>query len=244
VARVTSLRRVLPAGIGFSSYARLLEEAATTASAQAGYPAEWYVERASAWFIRRSTIECPLPLEPGCEVEVSTWVADFRRVRSRREYTVRVAGRTEVALTAHTDWVYVDRAAGRPRRIPDEMMRAFVPDGEIAELPRASFAIPPPPADAASVERDVAGADLDALGHVNNARYLDYVDQSARLVVDAALIPRSYDVEYLTQAHGGERLLCRSWSIDRRADSCEVATEVRRASDGVLLAHARGLWRR
>jgi len=229
---------------GFSEYASLLEVAATTASAEAGFGPQWYLEHGTAWFIRRSIIECPAPLEPGGEVEITTWVADFRRVRSRREYTLRAVGREGVALTAHTDWVYVDRAAGRPRRIPDEMMLGFVPEGEIAALPRPPFEIPAPPADVACVEREVAAGDVDGLGHVNNARYFDYVDESVRAVLDGGLLPRRYDLEYLTQAHAGERLLCTSWRIDTGGGGAEVATEIRRASDGTLRAHARGVWTR
>jgi acyl-CoA thioester hydrolase len=129
-ARVTRARlRLAAGGEAFSAYARLLEEAATLASADAGYPTSWYARENTAWVTRRSTIDCVAPLPRAVDLEIVTWVADSRRVRSRREYEVYVPPETVSALTAHTDWVYVDRASGRPRRIPDAMMSAFVPDG-------------------------------------------------------------------------------------------------------------------
>lgn len=243
MARVTVVRRRVPDGaLAFSAYARLLEDAATIASEEAGYPAEWYAERATAWFIRRSTIECPVPLEEGRELEISTWVADFRRVRSRREYTARAAGADGVVLRAHTDWVYVDRGSGRPRRIPDEMMRGFVPQGEIATLPRAALELAGTPTDAVTDEREVGAEDVDALDHVNNARYFDYVERSAVAVAGAGSCAWRYDLEYVAQARAGDRVLCGSWRIGRDGASLDVATEIRLARDGTLLARARGLW--
>ena len=243
MARVTVIRRRLADGAGgFSAYARLLEEAATTASSEAGYPPQWYAEQATAWVIRRSTIECPQPIEPGCELEISTWVADFRRVRSWREYVARTPGADAVALSAHTDWVYVDRTAGRPRRIPEEMMRAFVPEGAIATLPRPALELPQAPADAATITRDVDPSDVDALDHVNNAKYFDYVEQSAMAVLGAGFRPRYYDLEYVAQARAGDRLLCRSWQTAVGGAELDVASEIHLVRDGTLLTRARGRW--
>ena len=243
MARVTLIRRRVADGpCGFSAYARLLEEAATTASAQAGYPPQWYAEQATAWVIRRSTIECPKPLETGCELEISTWVADFRRVRSRREYVARAAGTDAVVLSAHTDWVYVDRAAGRPARIPGEMMRAFVPAGAIATLPRPALELPQAPADARTMTHDVHPADVDALDHVNNAKYFDYVEQSALAVVGAGFRPCRHDLEYVAEARRGDRLVCRSWRHAGAGAELEVATEIHRVRDGTRLTRSRSIW--
>jgi hypothetical protein len=65
------------------------------------------------------SLMCTLPGTPviryGDEIEATTWIADFRRVRSRRDYVVH-AGERRVAH-ASTDWVFVDGATLRPRRI-------------------------------------------------------------------------------------------------------------------------------
>jgi acyl-CoA thioesterase FadM len=116
IGRQFSFRAALPMKGGFAVYARLLEQSATLASADAGYPPDWYAAHATAWVIRRSTIDCAAAIPRGVELEVTTWVADFRRVRSRREYEVRIPDGPVAVLTAHTDWVYVDAASGSPRR--------------------------------------------------------------------------------------------------------------------------------
>ena len=237
--RLTRVRRGLADDrAGFSSYARLLEEAATVASAEAGYPPQWYGEHATAWVIRRSTIECPAPVPPGVELEILTWVADFRRVRSRREYELRLEG--ALVLSAHTDWVYVDRTSGRPRRIPDAMMRAFVPEGEVQAMPRAALDVADPPADAPAVEIAVDPRDVDRLDHVNNANYFDYVEAAATTAIGDGWRALRHDLEYLDEARAGDRLRCVTWALGES----ERATEIRRVSDRALLTKARSAWTR
>ena len=243
VPRVTRLvRRLNVDGSGFAAYASLLEDAATLASAEAGYPSAWYAEHGTAWVIRRSTIECPAAIAAGVDLEIATWVADFRRVRSRREYEVRLAEGGAPLLGAHTDWVYVERASGRPRRIPPEMIQAFVPEGAPEPLERPAFEIPAPGVDAVTTERVAAAADVDALGHVNNARYVDYVEASVREALGGRPRARRLDLEYLAEALGGDRLACTSWPIAASDAEVDAATEIRRAEDGTLLMRARGVW--
>jgi acyl-CoA thioesterase FadM len=103
IARRFSFRATLPKQGGFAVYARMLEEAATRASSAAGYPPDWYAAHATAWVIRRLMIECATAVPCGVELEIATWVADFRRVRSRREYEVRLPGEPAAVLTAHAD---------------------------------------------------------------------------------------------------------------------------------------------
>jgi acyl-CoA thioester hydrolase len=241
--RVARLRlRLANGGEGFSAYARLLEEAATLASAEAGYPARWYGRENTVWVIRRSTIDCVAPLARDADLEVVTWVADFRRVRSRREYEVYVSPSTVAALMAHTDWVYVERADGRPRRIPDSMIEAFAPGGLLPALPRAPLVLPAVAAEATAVERSATPEDVDALGHVNNARYFDYVEEASQSVAGAGLHPIRHDLEYLAETRAGDRLLCRCWVIASETSRVEIATEIRRAVDGTPLTRARSVW--
>jgi len=242
--RDTILEMVVPesAGpyVGFSTYARMLEVAATTASSEAGFPPSWYGEEGTIWVVRRSTIEVAAPIVPGTAIELRTWVADFRRVRSRREYEGRVAG--EIVLRGYADWVYVERASGKPRRIPDAMMPAFVPEGGVEALPRAALAIGDPPPGATSIEWSVEPGDLDALDHVNNAKYFDYVERVAGALALTARGPRAHDVEYLDEARAGERLRGTAWSVDGAVGATRVATEIRRATDGALVTRASSDW--
>ena len=64
-----------------------------------------------------------------------------RRVRSQREYEVRVGDR--LVARASSDWVFVDAVHGRPRRIPEEWEATFMPDGPTM-LERVAFPVNDP----------------------------------------------------------------------------------------------------
>jgi acyl-CoA thioester hydrolase len=240
----------------FACYARLLEEAATTASTEAGYSPQWYEREGTAWVIRRTTIDCASAIDPLAEVEVVTWVADFRRVRSRRRYEVRLASGGEPVLRADTDWVYVERARGRPKRIPPAMMEAFVPGGAGAE-PREALEIGPAPQAAFACDFVAAAEDVDALGHVNNTRSFAFLERGmAAASASAALgaLPAGgaaarfralrHDVEYLDEAYGGDPLRVRIWVVEKGAEQLETAAEIVRGTDDKRLTVARSRWAR
>jgi acyl-CoA thioester hydrolase len=238
-----------------SAYARFLQEAATAASADAGFPEDWYATAGTGWLIRRSRLDYLRSVGPAASrVEVRTWVADFRRVRSRREYEMRAGG--ELVLAAHTDWVYVERASGRPLRVPPEMVRAFAESGAAPAMGREPLVLPEPPAGAFAVPRRVEFRDVDALGHVNNASYLDYVEEallqaseaagwSLDRMLDAGGSPRAvaHDIEYRQEARYGESLDCVGWWLGGDASALERATEIRRAETVLTRARSRWAWR-
>jgi len=77
------------------------------------------------WVARSHRIEYLSPAFAGDEIEAQTWVADFRKIRSRRRYRfVRVADQRLLAQ-GETDWVFVDARTSRPRSIPPDVSGAF-----------------------------------------------------------------------------------------------------------------------
>lgn len=246
-SRVPDAEQASRGGGRFAAYARLFEEAATIASTEAGYPPAWYERERTAWVIRRSTVECGRALAAGAELEITTWVADFRRVRSRRRYEARVPGAAAVVLGGDTDWVYVDRERGRPKRIPDAMMEAFVPGGAGGE-PRDALEIEAPPAGAFVHAFVAMPDDVDALGHVNNTRSFAFLERAMAAARRAAgrtetIRAVRHDVEYLDEAHGGDELRCAIWRAGGGEETIETAAEITRAADGRRLTIARSLWR-
>ena len=113
-----------------ANYLRYMQEAAFNASAAVGYDVKRYDELGQYWLVRETEIEYFKPLMYGDEFEIKTWVADFRRVRSRRRYEFRKPGSDDLLARGMTDWVYIDKATQRPVNVPPEMIRAFAPDGE------------------------------------------------------------------------------------------------------------------
>jgi acyl-CoA thioester hydrolase len=84
------------------------------------------------WVVRSHKVEYLRPAFAGDRIQALTWVVNFRRVRSLRQYKfVRPVDNTIVAK-GETDWVFVDAQTGRPRTIPDDVTGAFhlVPENQ------------------------------------------------------------------------------------------------------------------
>jgi len=233
-------------------YLRYLAHAAVEASTAAGFDAAWYAAAGAVWLVRRSTFTVLRPATAGEELEIRTWVEDFRRVRSHRRYEVRGADGA-LRLVARTDWVYVDLASGRPRRVPADMEEAF--GGTSVTQERDGWHAPPPPARPARATHQVRVYELDSLGHVNNAVYLDLVAQAAldasedagwplaRLVSDGTVpVLAGGDLEYREPARYGDRLDTTTWFAPL-ADALGVHQHVARAGDGRPVVRASTRWR-
>jgi acyl-CoA thioester hydrolase len=219
---------------------RLLQLAAARATAAAGFDGRWYDDNGVTWVVRYTHLEALEDARHDDELRIHTWVSDFRRVRSWRRYEIRRGRDGALLARARTDWVFVDVTTGAPAVVPDAIQSAFMPQGIATESrpKRLRFAH-----DGASLPlRPVEWADLDALGHVNNAIYAALVEQA---VLDrlAALgwIPeiapgaprlrlRSIEIEYLTPALYRHRLTARV-SVERQSER-ELRAEVElRAED-------------
>src|SRR5438132_1597117 len=174
------------------------------------------------WLVRRATLEVTRPARAGERLAIRTWVEDFRRVRSHRRYAVQGADGTPV-LEALTDWVYVGVESGRPRRVPRELETAFAFAAGAGGEREPWSAPPAPPAPALGTHR-VRACEVDSIGHVNNAVYLDLATQAVldaiedtgwsldRMLAEGSVpVLARADLEYLEGARYGDQLGISTW---------------------------------
>ncbi|MCB0200954.1 MAG: thioesterase family protein [Anaerolineae bacterium] len=240
-----------------ASWLRYMQEAAFAASDAVGYTEERYRAIHRIWLIRETVIEILHPLRYGDSVQITTWVDDFHRVRSRRAYEMRDSQSQMMVATAYTDWVLLDLETGWPAVIPDEMIAAFTPDQAPSKtLARRRFPAPPPiPASAHRQQQTVQWRDLDSAGHVNNAVYVDYIEDAARQDLAALGWPSGrlndlgldvathrLHMEYRLPALLGDELIITTWAAEISEDAGMRYTTVTRALDDELLFQARATW--
>jgi acyl-ACP thioesterase len=196
-----------------SGYLRYAQDLAWRHSDAAGFHDAWYRERGLRWLVRALELDIVAPAPYGEPVHVSTEVIGWRRVWARRRSEVRLKEHEGPAAVALIDWVLLD-AAGRPTRVPAEIADFF--SGEATFTPiRVELGEPDSSPDTRSFE--VRPQELDPLDHVNNAAYLDYIEEHllAAGVEDARGIPRRYRVEYRRSAEPGESIVSTAWPEGR-----------------------------
>ena len=144
-----------------SNYVRFMQEAAFEASADAGYDLARYNAMGHYWIIRETSIEYLKPVFYSQEVELKTWIIDFRRATSRRGYEFCRQPEDELVARGYSDWVYLDSQTGIPARVPESMRDDFwpegLPEGFPAREPIPAAPEPPPKRIQPSAQSHLAG---------------------------------------------------------------------------------------
>jgi len=192
-----------------SALLRYAQDIAWRHSEHLGFDREWYRERGLGWVVRGVELELDAPIPLGTTLRVSTAVVGHRRIWARRLGECRFAdGRLAARVT--TDWVLLD-GRGRVVRIPDDFGVAFTNPEVRSEILRV-------PADddgpAARHRLTVRPSDLDPIDHVNNAVYVDWLEEAIEAAgwapptgaQGAGASPGSLRIEYLASAARGDAI--------------------------------------
>jgi acyl-CoA thioesterase FadM len=189
-----------------SGYVRYAQDVAWQHSDARGFDRAWYGERHVQWLVRWVELELAAPARFGSTVQVSTRVTGGRRALARRRTEVHSQS-GELCAVVLTDWILVGET-GRPARVPAEIGEAFSAGETFAP---GRVLIGEPPSDARSTELRIRPQDLDPMRHVNNARYLDFVDE---VLGDRRSDATRYTLEFLRPAAPNETIRATSWAND------------------------------
>lgn len=211
-----------------STLLRYAQDVAWRHSEDLGFDRDWYQARGMGWVVRGVELELRAGIPMGQELQVSTAVVGHRRIWARRLAECRLAdGRLSARVT--TDWVLLD---GRNRivRIPDDFGVVFVKPEATDEILR----VPPPEgAPALSLTLDVRPRDLDPLDHVNNAVYVDWLDEALEAAgwrpvpLDTA---ETWRLEYLASAERGDEVV-----VDLHGETGAWHARIRRTGGAELM---------
>ena len=198
-----------------SGYLRFAQDLAWIHSENAGFGRDWYRERGLFWLVRGVELDIVGSIDYGSDVAVSTEVIGFRRVIARRRSEFHLQGTERPVAVALTDWVLLNDA-GRPVRPPAEIPEVFVSNSDFTPFRAATGEALP---DAHEREFRVRRSEADPMAHVNNAGYIDYLDEQYLESLGAAdnasmPLPRRYRAEFVASATPGLRLVGRSWATD------------------------------
>jgi acyl-ACP thioesterase len=186
-----------------SALLRYAQDVAWRHSEHLGFDRAWYQERGLGWVVRGVELELAEPIPLGTTLRVSTAVVGHRRIWARRLGECRFAnGRLAARVT--TDWVLLD-GRGRIVRIPDDFGVAFTNPEAKSEILRLSPETAEP---AARHELAVRPTDLDPIDHVNNAVYVDWLEDALQAKGwthgAAGPTPGTLRIEYLASAARGD----------------------------------------
>jgi acyl-ACP thioesterase len=225
-----------------SALLRYAQDVAWRHSEELGFDRAWYQERGLGWVVRGVELELAAPIPLGTTLRVSTAVVGHRRIWARRLGECRFAD-GGLAARVTTDWVLLD-GRGRVVRIPDDFGVAFTNPEVKSEIIRLTPEVGEP---VAHHELAVRPTDLDPIDHVNNAVYVDWLEEaleargwmtSAGPIAATGATPGPLRIEYLASAARGDRILIELFG---RPDAWQA--RIGRADGSELVRAARDLSR-
>lgn len=207
-----------------SGISRFAQEMAGYHAAQLGFGFDDLQRLGIAWVLREQSMDvCRFPAL-GEKLTVTTWPTGAERILCHRDYTVSgTAG--DILVRGTTAWFGLNIASRRPVKAASFFnLDGYELPGSVFETPAAGLerleSDQPPVA-----VRTAYRSDLDALGHMNNLRYMDWaLDLGAELGLDAA---RSMQIRHVREVMAGEEV--RLHHASRQDGSLLV--DMRRSSD-------------
>ena len=219
-----------------SALVRYAQDVAWRHSEHLGFDRGWYQARGLGWVVRGLELEVREPIPMGHTLRVSTAVVGHRRIWARRLGECRLAdGR--LAATVTTDWVLLD-SRNRVVRIPEDFGLAFTNPEVRTDIIRVAA----PAEDAArSIAFRVRPSELDPLDHVNNAVYVDWLDEALAHAGwnSATAMPRAARIEYIASAAGNDDIRVElhgepsAWrAVIRRSEGQELVRAIAGSATG------------
>jgi acyl-CoA thioesterase FadM len=205
---------------------RYAAELAWVHSERSGFDRTWYRDRSLTWLVRAVDLQVLRPIGDGSTLIGTTEIVGVRKVLARRRSEFRGPD-GELAAVALVDWALTSEL-GRPTRVPSIFATAFGVGAASFEPTRVRVA---PPSDAATLPLIVRPHELDPMAHVNNAVYLDWMEEAIVAAAPTPLgppdairaIPRRYRLEYFAPASPAQRLAAAAWPDGKTDWICRIA---------------------
>jgi acyl-ACP thioesterase len=175
--------------------ARYLQDIAADDVLDAGWSPDEHV-----WVVRRTELDIVRPFAGDATVDLETWCSGVAAAAASRRYTVR--GDRGGLIEAESVWIHLDHDL-QPLRLGERFLAVYGPAAE-GRRTSAKLTLPGPPRDAGATAWPLRVADIDRLGHMNNAAYWVAVEERWG---DRAAKPLRLALEYRRPIDLGEAVL-------------------------------------
>jgi acyl-CoA thioesterase FadM len=163
----------------------------------------------------------------GDVLSISTQVIGWRHVWARRHSQIRRVGAEAghegdgAIATVETDWVLLT-TDGRPAKVPPEVAEYFATEQQFT---RERIVLPEPASEVTTLATRVRPLDVDPMRHMNNAAYLDMVEDGLARMPDGQRLdsPDCYRIGYVAPAlpHTPVHVSC--WAVSGRQVACRIS---------------------
>lgn len=207
-----------------SGISRFVQEMAGYHAAQLGFGYEDLQRLGIAWVLREQSMEVLRFPGLGEKLTVTTWPTGAERILCHRDFTVGNAD-GEMLARGTTAWFGLNMASRRPVKSASFFnLDGYDLPGSVFHTPVAELGRLEEDPGAAPI-RTVYRSDVDALGHMNNLRYMDWaLDLGAELGLETA---NRMHIRHVREVVAGDKVHLHY----RRDEDDSLMVDMRRGSD-------------
>jgi acyl-ACP thioesterase len=160
----------------------------------------------AAWVVRRTRMRVHRFPRFGERITLSTFCSGLGRMWAERRTSIGVTGDRDGAVEVVSLWVHLDPLSGRPTRLTEDEIAMW---GETTGGRTVTARLRHPAPDGASngLQWWFRSTELDLAGHVNNAAYLQPLEEELLQAPEPASI--DIEIEYRLPAQPGEMRVLR-----------------------------------
>jgi acyl-ACP thioesterase len=161
-------------------------------------------------------------------VTVRTWPRGAEKLFAVRDYDIRNA-QDKPVVRARSGWLILDLKSRRPLRVAPLMQNLPLNEG-LDALPVEERVIPSLKANPALVkvaERKASYSDMDSNGHMNNARYVEWIQDITEPALLEEAVSMRFICNYIGEVHQGETAALYA----SKTDDGKIAYEIRRMDE-------------
>ncbi|MFO0723823.1 MAG: thioesterase [Myxococcota bacterium] len=214
-----------------------LQEAARVHAEAIGAGITWLEQQNLSWALHRMKIEILQEPELKETVQVVTWASDADRLYAYRDFEM-LGQNGKVYVQATSGWVLFDVFERKARRLLEEFSGI-----KIAERPRAATfgRKKPPELETAEIRRPfrVRMGDIDANGHTNNGRYMEWMVESVPSDIWNTHRLRALELVYREECLYDDELMVETQRVPGHDTFLHRTLRVR---DGAELARGESRW--
>ena len=178
------------------------QEAAISHAEDLGVGREALASTGQAWILSRLSLFVERRPVNGEIVEVSTWPRKWEKLFALRDYEIRDADNA-VLIRGRGGWLVLDVEKRRPLRV-QPIVEPLPPNDGLDAFPAGPAALEAKENLTKSGERTALYSDIDYFGHMNNARYIQWIQD----VTDADILTKAdqarLDINYLSEVMPGD----------------------------------------
>ena len=154
------------------------------------------------WILSRMSVQIDRRPGYGEAITVRSWPRGGEKLFALRDYDIRDSG-DKPAVRARSGWLIIDIEKRRPLR-PQAVMDTLPQNEGLDALPSGAAGLAERDNLQKAGERQALYSDVDYNGHVNNVRYIQWIEDS----LDSALLEKArsirLDINYVSEILPGE----------------------------------------